>query len=95
MPDKNAQVATNSMDANWNMEVPPHIRKTMNTHEHATEISTGLIKIAPPVYVAGTSITGMIDWQMWVYIVTFFYVCAQFGQFAWEKWIKPNVKRRR
>jgi hypothetical protein len=67
----------------------------MNHHDHAQEIGNGLIKLAPPVYVAGTSIMGVVDWQLWVYVLTFFYILMQMGQFAWEKWIKPNVRRRR
>ena len=67
----------------------------MEHANHANEIGTGIVKLAPPVYVAGTSITGMIDWQTWVYVATFFYIVAQFGQFAYEKWIKPWRKRGR
>jgi hypothetical protein len=67
----------------------------MNHHEHAPEFATGLLKIAPPAYVAGTSIMGLVDWQMWVYVATFIYILMQMGQHVWEKWVKPWRKGRR
>ena len=71
------------------MEVPPHIRTIMSHHDHATEIGTGLIKLTPPAYVAGTSIMGVVDWQLWVYVLTVIYVLMQMGQHVYDKWYKP------
>ncbi len=65
----------------------------MEHANHANEIGTGIVKLAPPVYVAGTSIMGVIDWQMWVYVVTLIYLIMQVIQFVYEKWIKPWRKR--
>ena len=69
----------------------------MNHHEHAPEILTASTKVVNgvSVYVAGTSILGLVDWQLWVYALTAVFLVMQMGQFVWEKWIKPNVKRRR
>ena len=65
----------------------------MEHANHANEIGTGIVKLAPPVYVAGTSLMGVIDWQMWVYVVTLIYLIMQVIQFVYEKWIKPWRKR--
>lgn len=65
----------------------------MEHANHANEIGTGIVKLAPPVYVAGTSISGLIDWQSWVYVVTLIYLLMQIAQFVYEKWIKPWRKR--
>jgi hypothetical protein len=65
----------------------------MNTHEHAGELGVGAIKILPPAYVAGTSALGLIEWQLWVYVLTALFLAMQIVQFIWEKWIKPWRKR--
>jgi len=67
----------------------------MNAHDHAGEIGTGLVKLAPPAYIAGTSIMGVVDWQLWVYVLTFIYLAMQIGQFVYEKWVKPCRGSRR
>ena len=65
----------------------------MNTQDHATEIGTGIVKLAPPVYVAGTSVMGVIDWQLWVYVLTAIYLVMQISAHAYKNWVMPWLKK--
>ena len=67
---------------------------TVNHTDHAHEIGTGIVKLAPPIYVAGTSFMGLIDWQMWVYVLTAVYLVMQMIKFVYDNWIKPWKKKR-
>lgn len=49
-------------------------------------------KAAPPVGVLAGAAAG-IDWQKWVWVVTFFYVALQAGLLVWDRLIKPHIGR--
>lgn len=49
-------------------------------HEFASEAAKG----APPIAVAAASLTGAIDWQTWVFILTAFYVGLQILWLLWK-----------
>jgi hypothetical protein len=47
------------------------------------------IKLAPPVAVSITSVTGMIHWDTLSYILASIYSALAIGNFIWTKYIKP------
>lgn len=49
-------------------------------HEFATEAAKGL----PPAAVAAAQLTGAVDWQTWVLILTCIYVALQIGWLVWK-----------
>jgi hypothetical protein len=53
------------------------------------------IKLAPPVAVSITSVTGMIHWDTVSYILASVYTVLMICNFAWTKVIRPWRDRRR
>jgi hypothetical protein len=66
----------------------------MNPHEHTHEIGIAAVKAAPPIAVSLASMAGFTISDL-AYTVTIIYTLIMIGQHAWEKWIKPNVRRRK
>lgn len=56
----------------------------MKPHDFPQEFATEAAKGLPPVAVAAASVTGTIDWQTWVYILTAFYLVLQILWLAWK-----------
>lgn len=56
----------------------------MKAHDFQQEFATEAAKGLPPVAVTTASVTGAIDWQTWVYILTAFYLVLQILWLAWK-----------
>lgn len=56
--------------------------------EFATEAAKGF----PPVAVTATSITGTIDWQTSVYVLTAMYLLLQIIWLLWKAWDRARGK---
>lgn len=48
-------------------------------------------KASPPIGVLAGAAAG-IDWQKWVWVVTFLYIGLQLGLLIWDRIVKPNLK---
>ena len=64
-------------------------------HQHTPEILATSTKVVNgvSVYVAGTSILGIVDWQLWVYVLTAIFISVQMVTFIYKHWVKPWFKR--
>lgn len=49
-------------------------------HDFATEAAKGL----PPVAVTAAQLTGSVDWETWVFILTAAYLALQIGWLLWR-----------
>lgn len=64
----------------------------MKPHDFPQEFANEAAKGLPPVAVAAASVTGAVDWQTWVYILTAFYLVLQILWLAWKAIDKINGK---
>lgn len=65
----------------------------MKPHDLPHEFATEALKGAPPVAVAAASLTGAVDWQTWVLILTAMYVVLQIAWLLWKFVDKFNGKK--
>lgn len=56
----------------------------MSNQSLATDFAHEVTKAAPPATVAATTLIGLIDWQVWVLILTALYLVLQIGWLGWK-----------
>lgn len=56
----------------------------MHDKTFATDFAQEAMKGAPPATVAATTLIGLIDWQVWVLILTALYLLLQIGWIGWK-----------
>jgi hypothetical protein len=56
----------------------------MSNQSLATDFAQEAMKGAPPATVAATTLIGLIDWQVWVLILTALYLLLQIGWLGWK-----------
>lgn len=56
----------------------------MSDKSFATEFVSEAIKGTPPATVAATSLIGLVDWQVWVLILTALYLLLQIAWLGWK-----------
>jgi membrane protein implicated in regulation of membrane protease activity len=56
----------------------------MSQHNLSTDFSVEALRGAPPVAVAATSVTGLVDWNVWVLILTALFLLLQIAWLGWK-----------
>jgi hypothetical protein len=66
----------------------------MSDKSFAADFAAEAAKGTPPVTVAATSITGWVDWDLWVYVLTALFLLMQIALLGWKLWDRAWGKNR-
>jgi hypothetical protein len=70
------------------------VSQTQHADSALASIGTLAAKASPPLGVLAGAAAG-VDWQKWVWVVTFFYIALQALLLIWDRLIKPHMPRKR
>ncbi len=64
----------------------------MKAHDFPQEFASEAIKGTPPVAVTAASLSGIVDWSSWVYVLTALYLALQIFWLGWKMYDRARGK---